>query len=188
MSRQVGWLLVAALVLLGGALWPVWRFQRLTAADHLQAARRALDEHSLGTAQRHLNAVPVDTPGAARLARKLEAELQTHGEALQEEAAAQLARQAKAEAQRAAVRQLEQNLRDMGFDVTVAQSPDPSEISIAARGFDDPARRDSFLAFLRGPNSPVAPACAAGVQKVRFKGPGVFFGFSERYSLDCYVR
>jgi transposase len=181
-------MLVAALVVLSGALLPGWRFQHMTAAEHLRAARRALDEQSLETAQRHLNASPAGTPGAARLMRKLEAEIQAHGEILQQEADAQLAELAQAEAQRAAVRQLEQNLRNMGFDVTVAQSPDPSEITIAARGFDDPDRRDWFLALLHGPNNPVAPACAAGIQTVRLKGPGVFFGFSERYSLDCYMQ
>src|SRR5690242_1682696 len=188
MSRHVGWLLVAAPALIGGALWPGWRVQQMTAAEHLRAARKALDEHLLETAQRHLNATPADTPGTARLKRELEAEIQAHVEVLQEEADAQLAERAKAEAQRAAVRQLEQNLRNIGFDMTVAQSPDPSEITIAARGFDDPDRRDWFLAFLHGPNNPVAPVCAAGIQAVRLKGPGAFFGFSERYSLDCYMR
>jgi hypothetical protein len=120
--------------------------------------------------------------------RKLEAEIQAHGELLQQEADSQLAERAKTEAQRAAVQQLEQNLRNMGFDMTVAQSPDPSQITIAARGFDDPDRRDWFLAVLHGPNSPIAPVCAAGIQTVRLKGPGVFFGFSEKYSLDCYMR
>ena len=188
MSRHVGWLLVVALVILGGALWPGWRFQHMTVAEHLQAARRALDEYALETAQRHLNALPADTPGTARLTRALEAEIQAHREVVQLDADAQLAELAKAEAQRAAVVQLEQNLRNMGFDMTVAQSPNPSEITIAAPGFDDPDRRDWFLAFLHGPNSPVAPACAAGIQTFRLKGPGVFFGFSERYSLDCYMR
>ena len=160
----------------------------MTAAEHLQAARRALDGHALDAAQRHLSAAPAGTPGTARLTRELEAEFQAHRAVLQQEADAQLDLQAKVEARAAAVRQLEQNLRNMGFDVTVSQSPDPSEITIAARGFDDPNRRDWFLMFLHGPNSPVAAACAAGTQSVRFKGPGVFFGFSESFSLDCYRR
>lgn len=188
MSRHVGWLLVAALVVLGGALWPAWRFQHMTAAEHLQAARRALDEHALETAQRHLNASPAGTPGTARLMRALEADIQAHREVLQQDADAQLARRAQVEARRAAVVQLEQNLRNMGFDVTVAQSPNPSEVTISGPGFDDPDRRDWFLAFLHGPNSPVAPACAAGIETIRLKGPGAFFWFSERYSLDCYRR
>lgn len=188
MSRHVGWLLLGALVVLSAALWPRWRFQHMAAAEHLRAARKALDEHALDTARRHLNGSPADTPGSARLRRELEAEIQAHGELLQREADAQLAQSAKAEAQRAAVRQLEHNLRNMGFDMTVAQSPDPSEITISARGFNDPDRRDWFLALLHGPNNPVAPACAAGIQTVRLKGPGMFFGFSERYSLDCYMR
>ena len=37
MSRHVGWLLVAALVVLGGALWPGWCFRHMTAAEHLRA-------------------------------------------------------------------------------------------------------------------------------------------------------
>lgn len=188
MIRHAAWLLVAALVVLGGALWPGWRFQHMTAAEHLRAARRALDEDALETAQRHLNASPADTPGSARLMRELEAELQAHGELLQLEADALLAQRAKVEAQRAAVLRLEQTLRNMGFEMTVAQSLDPSQITIAARGLDDPDRRDWFLAFLHGPNSPIAPVCAAGIQTVRLKGLGVFFGFSERYSLDCYRR
>ena len=188
MSRHVGWLLVTALAVLGGALWPGWRFQHMTAPEHLRAARRALDEHALETAQRPLNASPADTPGSARLMREIEAEIQAHEELLQLDTDAQLVQRAEAEAQRAAVRQLERNLRNMGFDLTVAQSPDRSEITIAARGFDDPDRRDWFLAFLHGPNSPIAPACAAGIQTVRLKGLIVFFGFSDRYSLDCYMR
>src|SRR5579884_4073137 len=128
MSRHVGWLPVAALVVLGGALWPGWRFQQMTAAEHLRAARRALNEDALETAQRHLNATPAHTPGTARLTRELQAEIQAHGELLQKDADDQRAQRAKAEAEHLAVGQLEQNLRNMGFDVTVAQSPDPSEI------------------------------------------------------------
>ena len=160
----------------------------MTTAEHLRAARRALDEHSLHAARQHLNAAPAETPGTARLTRKLEAELQAHRAALEQEAAAQLARQAKAESQREAVRQLEQNLRNLGFDLSVTQSPDPSEITIVAPGFDNSDKQHLFLTFLHGANSPIAPACAAGIQTVRLKGPGVFFGFSERYSLECYVR
>ena len=174
--------------MLGGALWPGWRFAHMTAAEHLRAATRALDEHELDSARRHLNAAAADTPGAARLTRKLAADLQAHEAALLEEAAAQRAQQAKADAQRAAVRKLEQRLRDLGFDVTVAQSIDPQEITIAAPGFDDPNRRDGFLTFLRGPNSPIGPACAAGIQMIRLKGPGAFFGLSDKFSLDCYMR
>ena len=169
-------------------MWPGWHFAHMTAAGHLRAAKSALDEHELDTARRHLNAVAAGTPGAARLTRKLAADLQAHEAALLQEATSQRAQQARAEAQRAAVRELEQRLRDLGFDVTVAQSIDPQEITIAAPGFDDPNRRDGFLTFLRGPNSPIAPACAAGLQMVRLKGPGVFFGLSDKFSLDCYMR
>ena len=187
-GRKFGCVLGAALVVLGGALWPGWRFAHMTAAEHLRAATSALDEQSLKTAQRHLNAVSADTPGTARLTRKLAAGLQTHQAALQQEASAALALQAQAESQRLAVRELEQNLRNLGFDVTVAQSVNPSEITIASRAFDDPGQRDRFMTFLHGPNSPIAATCAAGIQAVRLKGPGLFFGFSDRFSLDCYMR
>jgi hypothetical protein len=174
------------------ALWPGWRFERMTATEHLRAARSALEEHAFDTAQRHLNAVAPDAPMALALKRRLAAARQEArriaAEVQQETAAAELARQVRAEARRVAVRDLEQNLRNMGFDVTVAQSINPSEITIASRGFDDPDRRGWFLNFLHGPNSPVAATCAAGIQTVRLKGPGAFFGFSEPLSLDCYMR
>jgi hypothetical protein len=64
--------------------------------------------------------------------------------------------------------------------VTVAQSINPSEITIASRGFDNPDKRSWFLMFLHGSNSPIATTCAAGIQTVRLKGPGVFFGFNAR--------
>jgi len=164
----------------------------MTAAGHLRAAATALETHAFDTAQRHLSAVAAGAPEGVALKRKLVAAQQAarraEAAAKQKEAAAERAREARAEAQRVAVRELEQNLRNMGFDVTVAQSVNPSEITIASRGFDDPDRRSWFLMFLHGPNSPVAAACAAGIQTVRLKGPGVFFGFSDQFSLDCYMR
>src|SRR5581483_8453520 len=158
------------------ALWPGWRFEHMTAAGHLRAAKSAIEEQAFDTALRHLNAVSASAPEGIALRRKLAA-------AQQKAAAAERAQQARAEMQRAAVRELEQNLRNMGFDVSVAQSMNPSEITIASRGFDDPDRRAWFVTFLHGPNSPVAATCAAGIQTVRLKGPGVFFGFSDQFSL-----
>lgn len=187
-GRKFGWLLVAALVALSATLGPGWRFQHMTAAEHLDAARSGLEGERFDEAQRHLDAAAADTPGAARLTRKLAAARQVHSAALQQEAESQLAQAAKVDAQRAGVRELEQNLRNRGFNVTVVQSIDPQLITIASPGFDDRDQRDRFLTFLRGPNSPLAAACAAGIQAVRLKGPGVFFGFSDRFSLDCYMR
>lgn len=87
----------------------------MTAAEHLRAARSAVDEHELETARRHLNAVAADTPGTARLTRKLAAARQAHEAALEQATAAQRAQQAKTEAQRAAVREMEQDLRNRGL-------------------------------------------------------------------------
>jgi hypothetical protein len=184
----LGRLLLAGLVVLCASYFPGWRFKHMTAAEHLEAANIALDEQSYGECLRHLDALAPDAPEVVALKRKLAAARQIETATQQKAATDQQAEETRRASQQIATHELEQNLRNMGYDVTVAQSKNPEEITIASRGFDDSAQRDRFLAFFRGTNSPAAAACVAGIQAVRLKGPGLFFGFSDKYSLDCYTK
>ena len=164
----------------------------MTAAEHVEAARFAIEERRFGEALQHANTLAPDAPEAVTLRRQISAaqtaERQNQAAALQKAARDQRAAEVKAETQRVAARELEQGLRNRGYDVTVVQSGNLEEVVIACKGFDDPDQRDRFLTFLHGESSPAAAACAAGIETVRLKGPGLFFGFSDKYSLDCYMR
>lgn len=185
-------LLLGALVVLVGRYYPAWRFAHMTAAEHVEAAKVALEDQSLAEVQRHLNQLAPGAPEAVDLRKKLAAAQSTQRKneaaAQQEAAGARLARELTQEAQRVATRELELNLRNRDYEVTVTQSGNTGEIIIASKGFDDPDQRERFLTFLRGENSPAAAACVAGIQAVRLKAPGLFFSFSDKYSLDCYMR
>ena len=78
--------------------------------------------------------------------------------------------------------ELQRELRNLGYDLTVAQSDKPGELTIASKDFDETDRRLRFLSFLRGRSSPAAGVCIAGFEAVCLKGAG----FSEVYSLDCF--
>ena len=85
--------------------------------------------------------------------------------------------------------ELQRKLRNLGYDLTVAQSDKPGELTITSKDFDDTDHRVRFLSLLRSRNSPAAEVCLAGFQTVRLKTPGDlfgFFGFSQTYSLECF--
>jgi hypothetical protein len=184
--RSVWRLLLASLVVVIALYFPGWRFDHMTSAEHVDAARIALQDRRFDESLRHLNAIGPDATDAVALRRKLTAAQEAL--AAQQQAAIAQQEQARSDTHRAAVRELEQSLRNLGYDVTVAQAPDPDTVTIASKGFDDSTSRDRFLLFLSGPNSPAAAACAAGIQAVRFKDPGVFFRLSDTYSLDCFRK
>ena len=173
------------------------RFDAMTAAEHLKASRVALAEGRYDDGLLQVSAINAAVPQAVE-ARKVEEALVAAKEAArQKEAAAkEAARRELAEAQQAArlaeegrmtaIRDLQNSLRDLGYDLTVAQSDKKDEIVITSRDFDDTDHRVRFLSFLRRRNSPSTGVCLAGFQTVHLKGSGWFFEFSEAYPLECF--
>jgi hypothetical protein len=79
-----------------------------------------------------------------------------------------------AEARAAAIANLEKDLRNRGYDLTVKQSNTANEIAIASSDFSDTDHRVRFLSFIRGRNSPAVPACLAGFTTVRLSSFELF--------------
>jgi hypothetical protein len=99
--------------------------------------------------------------------------------------AQQQATQLAEEARKAALRNLQDSLKNLGYDLTVAQSDKADELIITSKDFGDTDHRVRFLSFLRAPNSPAAYVCVAGFQTVRLKDTGFLGLFSETYPLEC---
>jgi hypothetical protein len=168
-------------------------FDAMNPAAHLAASRVALGQERFDDAERQANAIASGAPEALEASRVKE-EIAAARQRVKEEAVAvrqseQLAyerRLAEKKLRTAAPGDLQDSLKNLGYDLTVAQSDKPDEIVITSKDFDDTDHRVRFLSFLRGRNSPAVGACLAGFQTVRLKSSG-FFGFSEAYSLDCFA-
>jgi len=172
-------------------------FERMTPAQHLEAARReALTEQSdIQRVKDHLAALPSGSPESAAAAelRKQVAEREDDLRLLEaSEAEARVRENAIAASKNApsvAVGQLQRDLSNLGYDLTVRQSSFPNEIEIISSDFGDTDPRVHFLSLLR--RSPAAEsACLAGFDRLRlsssrFRASWLPFGFSESYSLDC---
>lgn len=160
-------------------------FDAMTPAQHLEASRVALRQGRIGDGLRHVSAVAVGTPEFLQV-RSLKEKLEGAKEAERQRIAearesAQLAEQGR----KTSLRDLENNLKNLGYDLMVAQSDKPDEVVITSKDFDDTDHRVRFLSFLRSRDSPAAQACLAGFQTVHLKG-GSIFGFSETYPMDCF--
>jgi len=84
-----------------------------------------------------------------------------------------------------AIKQLETDLKNLGYDLTVSNSSTAGEIVVISSDFNDTDHRVRFLAAMRGRNLPTAEACYAGFTTVRLKSSSLPIGFSESHSLDC---
>jgi hypothetical protein len=194
---------VVAMVILSAFWWNDHAFKVMTPAQHLSRARLAAKEHDIDLALRHAKAVQDGAPEASE-ARELfaaqEAVLRSQRATQQEaqqwldadrqkqeaqwEAQEQRVRQEQ-EARIAAVRELGNQLKDLGYDVTVSISREhPDEITITSADFANTEPRLRFLAFIRGRRSPMIDACAAGFQFVRLRSRAIL-GFSESYPLTA---
>jgi hypothetical protein len=190
-------LVIGACILL--AIWETHTFNSMTAAQHLAEAKRMLvlatdpySESGVQEAFRHLAAIPPNDPLVseannvksellAKQAAAQRAELQT-----QQVRTLALLRQKQAdEARVSVIRELQEKLRNLGYDLTVTRSEKPDEIVITSADFGDTDHRVRFLSFLRGRNGPTADVCLAGFQTVRLQGTG-WRVFSEQYSLECF--
>jgi uncharacterized FlaG/YvyC family protein len=162
-------------------------FDAMTPARHLQEAKSSFGAELYGLALRHARAI-TSGPEVSE-ARKIEQKASTAQEA-EREAIARRRQAAEAVEQdrRTAVRDLQSDLKNLGYDLTVSQSDKPNELIITSKDFDDTEHRVRFLAFLRGRNSPTAGVCVSGFQKVRLKERDSFFGFNDVYSLECFNR
>jgi hypothetical protein len=165
-------------------------FERMTPAQHLEAARReALTEQSdIQRVKDHLAALPSGSPESAAAAelRKQVAEREDDLRLLE---ASEAEARVRENAPSVAVGQLQRDLSNLGYDLTVRQSSFPNEIEIISSDFGDTDPRVHFLSLLR--RSPAAEsACLAGFDRLRlsssrFRASWLPFGFSESYSLDC---
>lgn len=161
-------------------------FDAMKPAEHLEASRVALAEGRYDEGLRQASAINARMPEGAE-ARKVQEDLTAAKEAVrqkpsEEQRAAKLAE----EGRRTAVRDLQENLKNLGYDLAITQSDKPDEIVITSKDFDGTDHRVRFLSFLRGRNGPASGVCLAGFQTVRLKGASLFFGFSESYSLECF--
>jgi hypothetical protein len=190
---QLG-LFVLALVLVGSVAYIAQitqerAFRAMSPTEHLEAARLALKEGHFDDGARHVAAI-ADTDPKVLEARQLAQEIGAAREAaearqIQEQRKKQLAAQTR----ELAVRDLQDVLKNLGYDLTVGQSDKSGKVSITSKDFDDTERRVRFLSFLRSRSSPLSGVCSAGFEKVELKSSALpFVGFSDTYSLDCFNR
>jgi hypothetical protein len=176
--------------LIAFGLWEDHTFNTMTPAQHLAEAKNVLEksdsdsknEFSWDEALRHARAVPTNSPEASE-ASEIAANLESRLEIVRQPRAA--AQQAKI-AQASTIRELQNQLRDLGYDIRVAKSNKADEIVITSKDFSDTENRVKFLAFIRGRSSPAGNACLLGFQTIRLESTIPFLGFSEQYSLDCF--
>ena len=68
--------------------------------------------------------------------------------------------------------ELQRKLRNLGYDLTVAQSDKPGELTITSKDFDDTDHRVRFLSLLRSRNSPAAEVLSRWLSNGASKDPG----------------
>ena len=160
-------------------------FNAMQPGEHLAAARSALATGQADEALRHAQAI---TKGPlAPEARTLETEIAAaHQKATDERNAAARVAALAQERMKESASNLQSELKNRGYDLTVSLADKPGEITIVSPDFGDTDHRVRFLSFLRGQNSPASEVCAAGLYNVRLKNGEWFGGFSEVYSLDCF--
>jgi TPR repeat protein len=187
-------------VLIGYGLYVQYRdreryqraFNAMTPAKHLIEAQSALRAGLYTEALAHARAIT--TGPEVSEARKIEQEVSNAREvgaqmlqgAREAEAQRLQAARSAEESRRVALNDLQRELKNLGYDLTVAQSDQLNEVLITSKDFGETDHRVRFLSFLRGRNSPTTGVCLSGFQNVRLKDSSSFFGFSEVYSLDCF--
>lgn len=163
----------------------------MTPAEHLAASKEALKQKAFDDGLRHVNAIFAGAPEISE-GQKVREEIEAAKEAARREAdEASQAAQLAEERRQTAVRDLQDHLTNLGYDLTVAQSDKHDEIIVTSKDFGDADHRVRFLAFLRRETSQSTEACLAGFQTVRLRTPGSLFdglfGFSQTYSLECFT-
>jgi peroxiredoxin Q/BCP len=203
--RRLAWVwgcgLAALLLYVSVSVWNTERtFRAMTPAQHLTAARLALEQRRFDDGIEQLTGIKADAPENAA-AKVLETDLRTAKQAAQQEQAAAALEKAAAEQEQAAaalsaekarvasVQSLQTSLTNLGYDLTVSRSDNPTEIVINSKDFSNTDQRVRFLSFLRGRNSPATGVCLGGFQTVVLKSGWVSpLGFSEAYPLECSWR
>jgi hypothetical protein len=194
-ARVVGILWVGLLFIgVGNLAWDEHTFNAMSAAQHLSEAKQCLrgSDADVDTGLRHLAAIPKQSVEVTE-AKEIQAQLSTRKGAIEAQLSAresdlrqavEAQKQVK-EAQKAAVVQLRADLKNLGYNFTVAQSEFPEEVVITSGEFAETDHRVRFLSFLRRKNSPALAGCFAGLRSVRLKS-SQYFGFDESYSLNCF--
>jgi hypothetical protein len=179
-KRVVGWI-VALPLFWGCMLFSVWwddhEFNKMSPARHLELAENLI---SFDEAWKHLDAITPNSPEAAKVPETRE-RLKAKRLANQQAATA---RASAAVGRAAAVTELEKDLRNRGYDLTVSGSETPDEVIITSADFADTDHRVQFLTAMRSKHS--GPACWAGFRTVRLRSSSFpLVGFSEDYSMEC---
>jgi hypothetical protein len=90
-------------------------------------------------------------------------------------------------ARKGAVEQLQEDLKNLGYQLSVDESDVPDKIVITSSDFDDTDHRVRFLSFVRGKNTPMSGTCWFGFRQVELRTSKIpFVGFSETYPLSCF--
>jgi hypothetical protein len=172
---------VAAILLV---LWDGRVFNNMTPSQHLNEAKRRINERDLPSLQialAHVAAVAKTSP-EAKEAAEVEAELKGSKAAIEQGInAAQLAKTSRA----TVIAQLQTDLNNLGYDLSVNDSDGAGEIAIRSSVFDDTEHRVRFLAFLRSRSAPTSDICLMGIRSIRLRGSGFLFGFNEAYPFSC---
>jgi hypothetical protein len=161
--------------------WEDHEFDRMSPARHFELAENLI---SFDEAWKHLDAIPPNAPEAAKVP-ELREQLKAK-QAAKIHAATVAANDAaeRATNRAAALIELEKNLRNKGYDLTVSGSEMPDEVVITSSDFADTDHRVQFLAAMRSKHS--GPPCWAGFRTVRLRSSSIpLVGFSESYSMEC---
>jgi uncharacterized FlaG/YvyC family protein len=156
----------------------------------LEAAKLALKEKRFDDGLRHTKAIAAGTPEAIAV-KTLTDEINTEvANVLAERKSAEerSAQDRQLSEQRAAVvRDLQDKLRNLGYDLTVGESDKPEELIITSKDFDQTDQRVRFLSFLRGRTNPATDVCLLGFRVVNLRTSALpLVGFSEKYVLGCF--
>jgi hypothetical protein len=149
----------------------------MSPAQHLDMAESGI---SFNEAWKHLDAIPPNTPEAAKMP-EARARLKAKQQANTKEMADRIT---ATNSQAAAVVELEKDLRNRGYDLKVSGSDTPNEVTITSSDFADTDHRVQFLSAMRSKFS--GPACWAGFRTVRLRSSSIpLVGFSESYPMEC---
>lgn len=160
-------------------------FNSMTPTEHLQRAKGFLDAKLFDDGLKHIAAIPASAPEAVE-ATEIQHQLTTAKTAWKNDLDAKAEAKASDDKARTAyTRDLQDELRQLGYDLTVAQSDKPEEVVIASKDFEDTDHRVRFLAYIRGQNRRPG-LCSRGFGQVRIESGGIIGGFNEVYSLDCW--
>ncbi len=187
------WIMIVGLyfgAVIANLAWDSHAFNKMSPAEHLLNAKSGLQEttsQAVEEAITHATAIPKGSAGYDE-AQELVGKLQAVRDSITNSAAAQQKQQEQTKAARkGAVEQLQTDLKNLGYQLTVDESDAPDKIIITSADFDDTDHRVRFLSFVRGKNTPMTGTCWFGFRQIELRTSKIpFVGFSETYALSCF--